>query len=62
MKVIQKYSHMIAADRSSLRGLDIELTVGQLTLDATGIKKPMILLEGMYADIDGNVPYNGQFK
>lgn len=22
----------------------------------------MILLEGVYSDIDGNVPYNGQFK
>lgn len=59
MKVMQKYSKMIAADRSSLRGIDLEMTVGQLTLDAAGMKKPMILLEGIYADIDGNVPYDG---
>lgn len=62
MQVIQKYTRLVAADKSSLRGYDIELTVGELTLDYIGFKQPMILLEGVYPDIDGNVPYNGQFK
>ena len=62
MKLMQKYSRMIAQDRQSLRGIDLEMTVGQLTLNSAGLKRPMILLEGIYSDIDGNVPYNGEFE
>lgn len=62
MQVLQKYTKLIAADKSSFRGMDFMVSVGELDLDFIGYKQPMILLEGVYADIDKNVPYNNQFK
>lgn len=45
-----------------LKGLDIELTVSQITIDQLNIKMPVLLLEGVYSDPDGYVAYSGQFK
>lgn len=62
MRLLQKYTIQIEKDRLAFRGMDFLVSVGEINIDFIGFKEPMILLEGVYSDIDGNVPYNGQFK
>lgn len=63
MHVIKDWTKKIAEDRvGGLKGLDIELTVGQYRHDKfIPVKIPVLLLEGIYSDPDGNTPYSGQF-
>ena len=48
---------------NGLKGIDIELTVSEYRFDSLfPVKIPVLLLEGIYSDPDGKVPYSGQFK
>ena len=40
----------------------MELTVGEVYIELVNFKMPVLILEGVYSDPNGGVPYNNQFK